>query len=182
MQDKSLLRLSGQQKPRPQIIDIEASGFGVGSYPIEIGVVLRNGLRFSRIIRPLPTWTHWDPAAENLHGISQQDLHRFGHDPVHVAHEFNELLAGQTVFSDGWVVDQPWLDTLYDSLGIKRKFFISPIESIVSEQQLEGWQSAMRLLGTQIGQPAHRALNDAVLVQETFVLTRMQSGANRLVS
>ncbi|BFM06278.1 hypothetical protein [Halioxenophilus aromaticivorans] len=175
MQAKSPKRRSFTHRLRPQIIDVEASGFGSDSYPIEIGVVLANGLRFSRVIRPLPDWNHWDERAEELHGISQKELQRHGHNPFQVARELNELLAGQTVYSDGWAVDKPWVDKLYNRLAIERKFFISPIESIVSEKQIEQWKGAMQQLGSQITQPAHRALNDAVLIQETYVLTRMQS-------
>ncbi len=177
MQAKTTSGRPVSHRLRPQIIDIEASGFGPDSYPIEVGVVLANGLRFSRVIRPLPDWTHWDSSAENLHGISQSDLQRHGHNPFQVARELNELLAGQTVYSDCWSVDKPWVDKLYNRLAMERNFYISPIESIVSEEQIEQWQGAMQQLGGQVS-PAHRALNDAVLIQETYVLTRMKSRLN----
>jgi len=160
---------------RPQIIDLEASGFGPDSYPIEVGVVLKNGLRFSRLIRPMPDWTHWDPRAEALHGISQAKLQHHGHHPHEVACELNSLLAGETVFSDAWVLDKPWLDTLFNRLAVERKFFISPIESIVSEQQLELWLPTKKALTPQMGSRLHRALDDAVLIQETFVHTRLNN-------
>ena len=44
----------------PYIIDVEASGFGNGSYPIEVGVVLNNGEKFCTLIVPAANWTHWD--------------------------------------------------------------------------------------------------------------------------
>ena len=44
----------------PLIIDVEASGFGSKSYPIEIGVALNDGQRFCTLILPAPNWTHWD--------------------------------------------------------------------------------------------------------------------------
>ena len=72
------------------------------------------------------------------------------------------------------VVLKPWLDTLYNRLAIERKFFISPIESIVSEQQLEQWLPAKQELIPQMGNRVHRALDDAVLIQEIFVHTRLQ--------
>lgn len=170
-----------KRKSRPQIIDIEASGFGPDSYPIEVGVVLGNGLRFSKLIRPMPDWTHWDKAAEVIHGISQSQLQRYGHNPFEVAGDLNHLLNGQTVYSDAWVVDKPWLDTLFNRVGMERQFFISPIESIVSEEQLEGWHPAKQQLTPQMGKRLHRALDDAMLIQETFVLTQMQAtGTGRL--
>ena len=167
---------------RPQIIDVEASGFGSNSYPIEVGVVMANGLRFSRLIRPMPDWTHWDPEAEALHGISQAQLQRYGHCPFEVAGQLNELLVGQTVYSDGWVVDKPWVETLFNRVGIERQFYISPIEAITSEQQLEQWQPARKQLTPQMGSRIHRALDDAMLIQETYVLTRMQQNSTGKVA
>ncbi|WP_317930883.1 hypothetical protein [Halioxenophilus sp. WMMB6] len=169
----------GGSRLRPQVIDIEASGFGAYSYPIEIGVVMSNGLRFSRLIKPMPDWIHWDPEAEALHGISQRQLQRHGHSAFEVAGELNQLLLGQTVYTDAWVVDKPWLDTLFNRVAMERKFFISPIESIISEHQMEQWVPAKRQLSPQMGNREHRALDDAVLIQETYVLTRMQQAGGQ---
>ena len=52
----------------PTILDIEASGFGPGSYPIEVGLVLPDGDAWCSLIRPEPGWLHWDPSAEQVHG------------------------------------------------------------------------------------------------------------------
>ena len=50
----------------PTVLDIEASGFGRGSYPIEIGYCLPNGDTFCTLIKPEPEWQHWDAEAEKL--------------------------------------------------------------------------------------------------------------------
>jgi hypothetical protein len=42
----------------PSILDVEASGFGAGSYPIEIGYISGDGSSYCTLIRPAPTWTH----------------------------------------------------------------------------------------------------------------------------
>jgi hypothetical protein len=42
----------------PLIIDVEASGFGGTSYPIEIGVALDYGHKYCTLIHPEPGWTH----------------------------------------------------------------------------------------------------------------------------
>ena len=42
----------------PSIIDVEASGFGAASYPIEIGVVRYDGAKWCKLLRPLDDWTH----------------------------------------------------------------------------------------------------------------------------
>ena len=40
------------------IIDLEASGFGSSSYPIEVGIVLPNGQTYCSLIVPEPDWRH----------------------------------------------------------------------------------------------------------------------------
>lgn len=157
---------------RPPIVDVEASGFGSHSYPIEIGIVLNTGQRFSYLIKPYSDWIHWDEEAEALHGISREQLAAEGQHPVDVAIELNEVLYGQTLYTDAWVVDKPWIETLFNRAQIKRQFFVSPIEAITSEQQLEDWSGAKKRLTEELGQQIHRALNDALLIQETFVATQ----------
>ena len=44
----------------PTILDLEASGFGRGSYPIEIGFVEAGGLPFCSLIQSAPDWEYWD--------------------------------------------------------------------------------------------------------------------------
>ena len=48
----------------PIVLDIEASGFGRDSYPIEIGYVLPDGGSYCTLVRPEANWTHWDPEAQ----------------------------------------------------------------------------------------------------------------------
>ncbi len=86
------------QLPSPiAVLDIEASGFGRGSYPIEVGFVDAQGGAFCSLIRPEPDWLHWDASAEALHGISREALQRHGRPPAWVADQLNQRLAGQVV-------------------------------------------------------------------------------------
>src|SRR3954468_2528729 len=78
----------------PCVIDIEASGFGRGSYPIEIGFVLPDGTAYCTLIVPDESWTHWDGDAERIHGISRALLQRHGRSASEVANELNQRLAG----------------------------------------------------------------------------------------
>ncbi len=48
----------------PIVLDVEASGFGRDSYPVEIGYAMPNGSCFCSLVRPEPHWTHWDPEAQ----------------------------------------------------------------------------------------------------------------------
>ena len=81
----------------PAIIDIEASGFGNGSYPIEVGLALPDGSTHCFIIRPASNWTHWDSSAQAIHGISRETLIESGKPPPEVADSLNRLVAGQKV-------------------------------------------------------------------------------------
>ena len=73
----------------PCVLDIEASGFGRGSYPIEIGFVLPDGTAYCTLIVPDEGWTHWDGDAERVHGISRSLLQRHGRSAHEVAVELN---------------------------------------------------------------------------------------------
>ena len=95
----------------PTLLDIEASGFGRGSYPIEIGLARADGSRCAFLIQPAREWTHWDPKAELLHGISRARLVREGRPPVEVARWLNdELAAHGTHHSKAFITGRwPWI-------------------------------------------------------------------------
>ena len=155
----------------PFIIDIEASGFGSTSYPIEIGVALADGQKFCTLILPAPGWTHWDEEAEKVHHISRQVLETYGKPIQEVADELNKLLAGLTLYSDGWVVDKPWLTTLFYAAGRTMKFNVSPLEMILSEKQMADWKETKDNIIHKLKLARHRASNDAWIIQETFKKT-----------
>ena len=62
-----------RHKKTPIIIDVEASGFGNGSYPIEVGVALDDDTKFCSLIHPAPEWDHWDDEAEKVHRIARDN-------------------------------------------------------------------------------------------------------------
>jgi len=156
------------QLERPNIIDIEASGFGDQSYPIEIGLALSNGNRFCTLVQPTEAWVHWSEDAEQLHKISRESLRAYGRSTQEVACLLNEMLLGQTVYSDGWVVDKPWMTTLFYASGVEMLFSVSPLELILSEQQMNIWHQTKEKIMQQANIQRHRASNDAWLIQETF--------------
>ena len=104
------------------VIDIEASGFGARSYPIEVGYVRPDGRAFCTLVRPRRHWTHWDAAAERVHGIARETLLRHGREVDEVAQRLNDDLAGLTVYCDGWAHDYPWLAALYEEAGLGPSF------------------------------------------------------------
>lgn len=156
----------------PNVIDIEASGFGADSYPIEIGVITSDGRRFCRLIKPLTSWVHWDDSAQELHGISRENLDKFGVEPVRACAQLNAFLQNTTAYSDGWSVDSSWINRLFDEAGISMSFHISPLELILSENQMNMWHKVKQGLIQRDDVARHRASNDAKLVQTTFVKTQ----------
>ena len=160
---------------RPFIVDVEASGFGCESYPIEIGLALDGENRYCSLIIPADQWTHWDMAAQDTHHISREILTRYGKPLDHVADELNRILNGLTVYSDGWTVDKPWITRLYSEAGIRQNFTISPLERILTEPQMEIWHTTKEKIITSMNLTRHRASSDAFIIQETFFRTLMKT-------
>ena len=156
----------------PTIIDIEASGFGRDSYPIEVGLAFPFGERYCSLIQPLPQWTHWDEEAGRLHGIKKEQLEACGKPIIDVCRELNEILADKRVYSDAWVFDKAWLNKLFDVAGCAPTFYLSPIESIQTECQHVSWDRVRSELMNELDVRRHRASADAFLVQSVYQRTR----------
>ncbi|MFK7892155.1 MAG: hypothetical protein AB8B63_15165, partial [Granulosicoccus sp.] len=112
--------------------------------------------------------------AQLLHGLTRETLEASGIPIVEVAAEFNRILSGMTVFSDAWVVDKPWISTLYHNARIPMQFVVSPIEQIMREAQFDVWDSTKQRIMEQTADLRHRASQDAALIQQTFMNTRQQ--------
>ena len=153
----------------PIIIDIEASGFGVGSYPIEVGVAMPDGTLYDWLIEPAPHWTHWQTEAESIHGISREMLLQEGLPMADVANELNELLHNETAFSDGWGVDRAWLALLFHDAGIYQGFKIDSVYALLNEVQLDSWGEYRQAVLDDSGHVPHRAGIDAGITQKTFL-------------
>lgn len=150
------------------VIDIEASGFGFDSYPIEIGVVTASNQRLCFLIRPFKDWTHWDDSAQAVHGISSDTLSNKGEHPIYVCGALNDLLRHTTVYSDAWCHDSGWLNRLFFRAKITMEFRISPIESVTTEEQLALWDDAKDKIIADLGVVRHRASSDALIIQQTY--------------
>ncbi len=160
----------------PTVIDIEASGFGRGSYPIEIGFVLPDGRGDCMLIRPADGWLHWDPAAESLHHISRDLLARHGQSIVEVVERLEAQLHGKTVYSDGWGNDYSWLSALYDAIDRRPGFRLDSLQKLLTADELDRWEAMKAIVAREVPRERHRASADARLLQTT--LMRLQgSGA-----
>jgi len=92
-----------------------------------------------------------------------------------VAGNLNSLLEGKTLYTDGWVVDKPWLTTLFHKAQIRMNFSVSPLEMILSEQQMERWHDTKNRILAEVIQRRHRASFDAWIIQETYKRTLAES-------
>lgn len=159
------------QPQEPLIVDVEASGFGGDSYPIEIGLALQDGSKFCTLIAPAPDWTHWDDEAETVHRISRDILETYGKPMRDVANFLNDILSGKTVYTDGWVVDKPWLTRLFHAAGVEMDFTVSSLEMILSPEQMEVWHDTKDQVVEDMELKRHRASYDALIIQETYKRT-----------
>jgi len=149
----------------PCVIDIEASGFGRDSYPIEIGFVLPDGRAGCTLIRPSPQWTHWDPAAESVHHISRQALLQHGRSAAEVARWLNSDLSGHTVYCDGWAHDYPWLGALFEEAGSSPRFKLESVSRLLDDGALSALDQARAQALRELGLTRHRASSDARALQ-----------------
>ncbi len=160
---------------RPYIVDVEASGFGSRSYPIEIGLALETDTRYCSLILHSQEWTHWDRAAEETHGITRDILTTHGKPLVEVALDLNRLLSGCIVYTDGWAVDKPWITRLFAEAGVRQAFKVSSLERILTEPQMKIWHATKEKVIRSLDLTRHRASADAFIVQETFARTKMKT-------
>lgn len=155
----------------PIVIDIEASGFGEGSYPIEVGLVMPNGTAHCYLIQPYKEWIHWEDEAEKLHGLTRQTVVRFGMDGGYVAKQLNKHLEGKTIYTDAWSYDNSWLALLYDRSGVMQRFKLEHLAKITSEEQMGIWDKARDQVIDESGLKRHRASADARIIQSTWLRT-----------
>lgn len=171
-----ILRQSDATMDIPAVIDVEASGFGAGSYPIEVGFVLADGGRGCVLIRPEPGWTHWDAGAQALHRLNRPLLHEQGRSVGEVAVWLNQHLAGLTIYSDAWAHDSSWLGLLFETAGIMPRFRMEALQVLLSEHQRQTWAQARDELMQQFRLVRHRASSDAWLIQQTYLRTLQIQG------
>jgi len=160
----------------PIIIDVEASGFGKGSYPIEVGFALTDRTTRCYLIRPHDEWLHWNKEAENIHGIQRDTLLEKGQPIDEVAGQLNYFLANKTVYSDGWGNDLSWISLLFDVVNLRMNFSIESLNVLLDEDQLQQWAKTRDCVQSDMGLKRHRASSDALIIQETFARTRQYIG------
>ncbi len=147
------------------MIDIEASGFGRHSYPIEIGYVREDGQAWCSLVQPAPDWQHWDDQAERVHGIARPMLLQHGRAVAEVARRLNADLAGRTVYCDGWAHDYAWLGLLFEEAGLVPRFKLESVNRLLDDAGLARLDAERRLAFATLGIGRHRASTDARALQ-----------------
>ena len=170
--DSFYANLDENAPPPPAVLDMEASGFGRDSYPIEVGYVLSDGQTYCSLIRPMPGWTHWDPAAERVHRIPQAAVQSNGREVGEVARHLNERLEGQVLYCDGWAHDYTWLATLFEAAGLTPTFRLENLRVLLSERELAYWDVLKRQVTQEMRLQRHRASSDAKVLQRTLMRLR----------
>jgi hypothetical protein len=153
----------------PPILDIEASGFGRGSYPIEVGFVTAEGDSWCSLVKPEPDWQHWDPNAAALHHIEREQLVLHGRSPRDITDVLNERLHGLTVYSDAWAHDYTWLNRLYEVADRSPSFKLENLRILLSDNDAARWHQVKRIVAQNMGLARHRASADARLLQQTLM-------------
>ncbi|OYU98541.1 MAG: hypothetical protein CFE45_16100 [Burkholderiales bacterium PBB5] len=153
------------QEPQRCVIDIEASGFGRHSYPIEVGYVRDDGQAWCSLIQPADDWLHWDASAELVHGITRTSLLQHGRSVHEVALQLNDHLAGRTVYCDGWAHDYAWLNLLFDAAGLVPRFKLESVNHLLDDARLARLDAERQQAFAALGIGRHRASSDARALQ-----------------
>ncbi|WP_269532779.1 hypothetical protein [Chitinimonas sp. BJYL2] len=153
----------------PAFLDIEASGFGSASYPIEVGIVLPDGASYCSLIRPEPDWRHWDAGAEQVHGIDRARLFAHGRKAAEVATALNQRLLGQTVYTDAWYHDYVWLSRLFDAAERSPCFVLQDLRVLLDTAAMQVWDQIQQQVRAELHLTRHRASNDARVLQQTLL-------------
>jgi len=162
------MRTDPAQTTLPCVLDIEASGFGRSSYPIEVGYALPDGRTVCMLVKPPADWTHWDETAQKVNGITRETLQTHGRPVEERAHTLNADLAGMTVYCDGWAHDYPWLAALFEAAHVRVRFKLDSVGSLLDDARLERLDEARRVALAEMGLTRHRASNDARALQRAL--------------
>lgn len=159
------------QETEPCIGDIEASGLGDRSYPIEVAWSSPDGVVHSWFVKPEHLWVYWDYEAEELHHIAYADLKQYGKPAREIAQMMNADLNGQVLYFDGGAFDRFWLDKLYEAADLKPSFTVGDFNELMASV---GCNTADKRLAAEaetlrhIGDRRHRAWADVEFLQTYY--------------
>lgn len=120
-------------------VDLEASGLGAASYPIE--VAWKNdatGEQDSFLINPETAegWFYWDEYAEEMHGLDRESIVSKGLDIFDACKRLNETLKGQVLISDACEFDSFWMNRLFEAARVKPAFQMAGLKDVLTKEQM----------------------------------------------
>lgn len=144
-------------------LDLEASGLGQASWPIEAGWCFLTGKPSAMLIAPHEDWPDaaWDPAAEDLHGIDLKKLQRSGKPVGEVCNAMNEALKGARVFSDAPDWDGFWLYRLFSAAKARQQFQLCDFADLFENVSPERFRKAKEIAQKEAPH-SHRAAADVL--------------------
>lgn len=150
------------------IVDVEASGLHVDSYPIEIAWFdFETKESDSFLIKPASFWTYWDPEAEKIHGIDLSELILRGISVFEASDRLISSLKGRTVYSDAVAFDGMWIDCLLEASGEDRSITVDSIYKLVPEHKYAELGERLSL-----SERPHRALEDCRIIADCVIMSQ----------
>ena len=161
------------EAPRVFFLDIEASGLGSRSWPVEVGWAGPGIEPVSVLLKPHDSWeaSAWEAEAEALHGISMLRLQAEGEHVVDACRQINEALDGACVYSDAPDFDGVWLYRLYTAAGRRMSFRLLDFGALVDEVAGAA-VSAAYAHGAAVAPRTHRAADDAAHLAAVYARAR----------
>lgn len=161
--------MTAQANRAAAFIDVEASGLGPHSWPIEVGWVFATGEPRSMLVRPAAHWSMnaWEKSAEVLHRITPQRLITEGHSAIDTALVLNAALGGMAVYSDAPDYDSFWLFRLYDAAGIKPNYQLADLGDLL-KPLWQGEPKDLVAMAQETSPHTHRAADDVVHLQTMY--------------
>jgi hypothetical protein len=129
---------------------------------------------YCALVQPDASWQHWDERAEAVHHISRPILEQHGKPLVEVAQRLNDLLRGQTAYTDAWGNDYAWLSKLFDAAGLPMQFRLESSRKLLDDAQAARWATVKEQVIEELKLARHRASSDAKVLQLT--LSRILAG------
>ena len=144
-------------------IDLEASGLGARSWPIEVGWCKLTGEPQSFLIKPVSDWSmdQWDDDAEQLHGIKRAALDVEGEAPKLICQALNASLKDCVVYSDAPDWDGFWLYRLYEACDEKQAFSLSDFRDLFVDTEPKDLGELIAR-ATKTAPHTHRATDDVL--------------------
>ena len=154
-------------------IDLEASGLGANSWPIEVGWGWPDGEPRAYLINPSDDWPEaaWDPRAEDLHKIPLQELRDSGEPIEEICAALNKDLTGLTVYSDAPDWDAFWLYRLFQAGGVRQAFKLTDFREAFVGMASERMSEIIKKADA-IAPHIHRAAPDVRHMQVLFDLAK----------